>query len=95
VEERVRTGAFVELGFPAEQLAMVDIIPERIESKRRFPALDIDAGAQQLTWSDGAFDVVMEELAFSNYMTEWRKILLWRCYGFINLAVFCSGRLAL
>ncbi len=56
----------LELGFPAEQLAMVDIIPERIEAaKRRFPIQDIRCeDAQHLTWPDGAFDVVMEGTIF-------------------------------
>lgn len=56
----------LELGFPAEQLAMVDILPERIEAaQRRFPSIDIRCeDAQHLTWSDGAFDVVMEGTMF-------------------------------
>lgn len=56
----------LELGFPAEQLAMVDILPKRIEdAQARFPAIDIRCGdAQELIWPDGVFDVVMEGTMF-------------------------------
>lgn len=56
----------LELGFPAERLAMVDILPERIEaSQQRFQTVDIRCcDAQHLPWSDGAFDVVMEGTMF-------------------------------
>ncbi len=56
----------LELGFPSERLAMVDILPERIEAARRkFPEVDIRCcDAQNLPWSDGAFDTVMEGTMF-------------------------------
>lgn len=62
----------LDLAFPAERLAMVDIIAERIEiARQRFPSVDVRcADAQHLPWPDGSFDVVLEGTMFLQITSE-------------------------
>ena len=66
----------LDLGFRAELLSMVDILPDRIESARlRFPAVDIRCSdARQLPWPDGFFDVVIEGSMFLQITDETQAI---------------------